>query len=121
MNKLIEIGKCLVDISMIAAVESHRHGYQQKYEGAKVTLTNGVVVFEEQSSLREVKSKVQAAITQSVRGGWKLVPLEPTQEMLAAAGDCEDVLWDEVEDDLFIVQHRAIYAAMLAAAPGEKS
>lgn len=66
MNKLIEIGKCLVDISMIAAVESHRHGYQQKYEGAKITLTNGVVVFEEQSSLREVKEKIQAALLGAV-------------------------------------------------------
>ncbi|GAA3911658.1 hypothetical protein GCM10022405_41020 [Gibbsiella dentisursi] len=113
MNKLIEIGKCLVDISMIAAVEPHRHGRNPSHEGAKITLTNGVVVFEEQSSLREVKEKIQAALT-----GWQLVPLEPTPEMLAAAGDCEDVLWDEVEDDLFIVQHRAIYEAMLAAAPG---
>ncbi|RLM12583.1 hypothetical protein BIY27_11520 [Gibbsiella quercinecans] len=52
--------------------------------------------------------------------GFKLVPIEPTPEMLAAAGDCEDVLWDEVEDDLFIVQHRAIYEAMLAAAPGNQ-
>lgn len=57
MNKLIEIGECLVDISMIASVEPHMHGYHLGKQGAKVTLQNGVVVFETRNSLREVKEK----------------------------------------------------------------
>lgn len=50
--------------------------------------------------------------------GFKLVPIEPTPEMIAAAMNCDDVLFDKHEDDVFYVQHRAIYEAMLAAAPG---
>ncbi|WP_105663326.1 hypothetical protein [Cronobacter dublinensis] len=44
--------------------------------------------------------------------GWKLVPEEPTQEMIQAAMDCEVMSMDTVERDT--------YKAMLAAAPGKE-
>ncbi|HCL7349123.1 TPA: DUF551 domain-containing protein [Escherichia coli] len=47
--------------------------------------------------------------------GYLMVPKEPTDEMIAAAMNCEDVLFNS--DDSFCVQFGNIYEAMLAAAP----
>ena len=47
--------------------------------------------------------------------GYVMVPREPTDEMIAAAMNCEDVLFNS--DDSFCVQFGNIYEAMLAAAP----
>ncbi|ELP0817353.1 hypothetical protein R1Q80_003417 [Salmonella enterica] len=44
-----------------------------------------------------------------------MVPVEPTDEMIAAAMNCEDVLFNS--DESFCVQFGNIYEAMLAAAP----
>lgn len=49
--------------------------------------------------------------------GYALVPVEPTDEMIAAAMNCEDVLFNS--DESFCVQFGNIYEAMLAAAPQE--
>lgn len=46
--------------------------------------------------------------------GYALVPVEPTDEMIAAAMNCEDVLFNS--DESFCVQFGNIYEAMLAAA-----
>ncbi len=49
--------------------------------------------------------------------GYVMVPKEPTDEMIAAAMNCEDVLFNS--DDSFCIQFVNIYEAMLAAAPKE--
>lgn len=49
--------------------------------------------------------------------GYVMVPKEPTDEMITAAMNCEDVLFNS--DDSFCVQFVNIYEAMLAAAPKE--
>ncbi|SXD20288.1 Uncharacterised protein [Klebsiella quasipneumoniae] len=49
--------------------------------------------------------------------GYVMVPREPTDEMIAAAMNCEDVLFNS--DDSFCVQFGNIYEAMLAAAQQE--
>lgn len=49
--------------------------------------------------------------------GYVMVPKEPTDEMIAAAMNCEDVLFNS--DDSFCVQFVNIYEAMLAATPKE--
>ncbi|HBM3175471.1 TPA: hypothetical protein LVM02_003325 [Klebsiella michiganensis] len=49
--------------------------------------------------------------------GYVMVPKEPTADMIAAAMNCEDVLFNS--DDSFCVQFGNIYEAMLAAAPQE--
>ena len=51
---------------------------------------------------------------QAVPAGWQLVPVEPTPEMVNAGRTTpvpSDIEWDEDED------YRAVYKAMLAAAP----
>ncbi|WP_417649319.1 hypothetical protein [Enterobacter hormaechei] len=52
--------------------------------------------------------------------GWKLVPVEPTEEMIAAAMCSNDVLFDSEDDTMFLVQHTVIWRAMLAAAPQQE-
>ncbi|HCK0913000.1 TPA: DUF551 domain-containing protein [Klebsiella michiganensis] len=47
--------------------------------------------------------------------GYMMVPKEPTDEMIAAAMNCDDVLFNS--DESFCVQFGNIYEAMLAAAP----
>ncbi|HGG5547455.1 TPA: DUF550 domain-containing protein [Salmonella enterica subsp. enterica] len=49
-----------------------------------------------------------------LQAGWVMVPVEPTDEMIAAAMECEDVLFNS--DGSFCVQFREIYCAMVDAA-----
>ncbi|MFP0486663.1 hypothetical protein [Klebsiella variicola] len=49
--------------------------------------------------------------------GYVMAPKEPTEAMIAAAMNCEDVLFNS--DDSFCVKFGNIYEAMLAAAPQE--
>lgn len=58
---------------------------------------------------------LQAGNSQVIPDGYVMVPKEPTDEMIAAAMNCEDVLFNS--DDSFCVQFGNIYEAMLAAAP----
>lgn len=41
----------------------------------------------------------------------------PTDEMIEAAMNCDDVTYNESDDTVFYVHHREIYKAMLATAP----
>ncbi|HIA1927477.1 TPA: hypothetical protein ACWPGT_000319 [Salmonella enterica] len=49
-----------------------------------------------------------------LQAGWVMVPVEPTEEMIAAAMECDDVLFNS--DGSFCVQFREIYCAMVDAA-----
>lgn len=49
--------------------------------------------------------------------GYVLVPIEPTDEMIIAAMNSDDVTYNDSDDTFFYVHHREIYKAMLAAAP----
>ncbi|EDW0050921.1 hypothetical protein DQ99_002827 [Salmonella enterica subsp. houtenae serovar 40:z4,z24:-] len=74
--------------------------------------------------LRErIARTVRAAIIQAGNSpvtpdGYALVPVEPTDEMIAAAMNCEDVLFNS--DESFCVQFGNIYEAMLLAAPQQE-
>ncbi|HBT3849069.1 TPA: hypothetical protein MBK66_001550 [Klebsiella pneumoniae] len=60
---------------------------------------------------------LSACNSPAIPDGYVMVPKEPTDEMIAAAMNCEDVLFNS--DDSFGVQFVNIYEAMLAAAPKE--
>lgn len=49
--------------------------------------------------------------------GYTLVPVEPTDEMIAAAMECDDVVFDSKDPTAFCVQYREIYCAMVDTAP----
>ncbi|EEH8414456.1 hypothetical protein FVC08_20070 [Salmonella enterica] len=72
-----------------------------------------------QSKYRDLSQPVDPQISEyekiMLRDGWAMVPVEPTDEMIAAAMNCEDVLFNS--DESFCVQFGNIYEAMLAAAP----
>ncbi|EBX0324627.1 DUF550 domain-containing protein [Salmonella enterica subsp. enterica serovar Ago] len=52
-----------------------------------------------------------------LQAGWVMVPVEPTDEMIAAAMECDDVVFDSKDPTAFCVQFREIYYAMVDAAP----
>ncbi len=52
-----------------------------------------------------------------LQAGWVMVPVEPTDEMIAAAMECDDVVFDSKDPTAFCVQYREIYCAMVDAAP----
>lgn len=59
----------------------------------------------------------QAGNSPVIPDGYALVPVEPTDEMIVAAMDSDDVTYNESDDTVFYVHHCEIYKAMLAAAP----
>ena len=52
--------------------------------------------------------------------GYALVPVEPTDEMIAAAMNCDDVVFDSKDPTAFCVQYREIYRAMVDTAPKQE-
>lgn len=64
------------------------------------------------------KIMLQAGNSPVIPDGYALVPVKPTDEMIAAAMNCEDVLFNS--DESFCVQFGNIYEAMLAAAPQQE-
>ncbi len=52
-----------------------------------------------------------------LQAGWVMVPVEPTDEMIAAAMECDDVVFDSKDPTAFCVQYREIYYAMVDVAP----
>lgn len=62
------------------------------------------------------KAALKAGSTASVPDGWKLVPVEPTEAMLEAAGNTEEI-YNEWGEDLYVKNTEEVYQAMLAAAP----
>lgn len=52
-----------------------------------------------------------------LQAGWVMVPVEPTDEMIAAAMNCDDVVFDSTDPTAFCVQYREIYCAMVDATP----
>lgn len=53
--------------------------------------------------------------------GYALVPVEPTDEMIAAAMECDDVVFDSKDPTAFCVQYREIYYAMVDAVPKQEN
>lgn len=67
--------------------------------------------------LRKALSSDPQLNSPEIPEGWKLTPINPTAEMMAAAMECDDVVYDLDDDTIFCVQFDNIYAAMIAAAP----
>lgn len=71
-----------------------------------------------QANQRDLSQPVDPQVTKyeqiMLQAGWVMVPVEPTEEMIAAAMECEDVLFNS--DGSFCVQFREIYCAMVDAA-----
>lgn len=74
-----------------------------------------------QSKYRDLSQPVDPQISEyekiMQRAGWVMVPIEPTDEMIAAAMECDDVVFDSKDPTAFCVQFREIYCAMVDVAP----
>ncbi|EKK2686981.1 hypothetical protein PMI59_003927 [Salmonella enterica] len=72
-----------------------------------------------QGEFRDLSQPVDPQISEyekiMLRAGWAMVPVEPTDEMIEAAMNCDDVLFNS--DESFCVQYREIYCAMVDTAP----
>lgn len=77
-----------------------------------------------QSKYRDLSQPVDPQVTEyeqiMLRAGWVMVPVEPTDEMIAAAMECDDVVFDSKDPTAFCVQFREIYYAMVDAAPKQE-
>ncbi|EEI9430587.1 DUF550 domain-containing protein [Salmonella enterica subsp. diarizonae] len=74
-----------------------------------------------QSQYRDLSQPVDPQVTEyeqiMLQAGWVAVPVEPTDEMIAAAMECDDVVFDSKDPTAFRVQYREIYIAMTTEAP----
>lgn len=74
-----------------------------------------------QGKLHDLSQPVDPQISEygqiMLQAGWVMVPIEPTDEMIAAAMECDDVVFDSKDPTAFCVQYREIYCAMVDVAP----
>lgn len=67
------------------------------------------------AALEAELAKLRAELGRRESGEWKLVPIEPTEEMRAAFNRVDAAIYRQPNRSLFKAKHA--YAAMLAAAP----
>lgn len=71
--------------------------------------------------IRDLSQPVDPQVAQyekiMLQAGWVMVPVEPTDEMIAAAMECDDVVFDSKDPTAFCIQFREIYYSMVTAAP----
>ncbi|MDJ9060287.1 hypothetical protein LEB42_12625 [Salmonella enterica] len=74
-----------------------------------------------QGKFRDLSQPVDPQVAEyeqiMLQAGWVMVPVEPTDEMIAAAMECDDVVFDSKDPTAFCVQYREIYCAMVDTAP----
>lgn len=78
-----------------------------------------------QGKFRDLSQPVDPQIAEyeqiMLQADWVMVPAEPTDEMIAAAMECDDVVFDSKDPDAFCVQYREIYCAMVDTAPKQEN
>ncbi|EJJ3922639.1 hypothetical protein NI479_004792, partial [Salmonella enterica] len=93
---------------------------EQAYVDGKAVV-NACRVAMLQSKYRDLSQPVDPQISEyeqiMLQAGWVMVPIEPTDEMIAAAMECDDVVFDSKDPTAFCVQYREIYCAMVDVAP----
>ncbi|EED6942241.1 hypothetical protein X043_20050 [Salmonella enterica subsp. enterica serovar Typhimurium] len=96
----------------LASLEAEPIGYMNRFTGRVFSLDEQPGADTDTDVYEPVYAAPPAPV---VPDGYALVPVEPTDEMIAAAMNCEDVIFNS--DESFCVQFGNIYEAMLAAAP----
>ncbi len=93
---------------------------EQAYDDGKAVV-NACRAAMLQGKLRDLSQPVDPQIAEyeqiMLQADWVMVPVEPTDEMIAAAMECDDVVFDSKDPTAFCVQFREIYCAMVTAAP----
>ncbi|EDC8052281.1 hypothetical protein BKC75_19820 [Salmonella enterica subsp. enterica serovar Muenchen] len=101
---------------VLASLEAEPIGYMNRFTGRVFSLDEQPGADTDTAVYEPVYAAPPAPV---VPDGYALVPVEPTDEMIEAAMNCEDVLFNS--DESFCVQFGNIYEAMLAAAPEKET
>lgn len=113
LPELIEGMEVSIDVSTCDADAGNRYFGTVTEVSELDTAKNGYILL-----VQDAKPNFKTAgNSPAIPDGYALVPVEPTDEMIVAAMDSDDVTYNESDDTVFYVHHREIYKAMLAAAP----
>lgn len=112
--------ECPADISVLMASHSdalfNDDDAQEIWNACRAAMLQG--------GFRDLSQPVDPQVTEyeqiMLRAGWVMMPVEPTDEMIAAAMECDDVVFDSKDPTAFCVQYREIYYAMVDAAPKQE-
>lgn len=112
--------ECPADISVLMA--SHSDALFNDDDAQEIWNACRAVML--QSQYRDLSQPVDPQISEyekiMLRAGLVMVPVEPTDEMIAAAMECDDVVFDCKDPTAFCVQYREIYCAMVDTAPKQE-
>ncbi|AXD74462.1 DUF550 domain-containing protein [Salmonella enterica] len=112
--------ECPADISVLMA--SHSDALFNDDDAQEIWNACRAVML--QSQYRDLSQPVDPQISEyekiMLRAGLVMVPVEPTDEMIAAAMECDDVVFDSKDPTAFCVQYREIYCAMVDTAPKQE-
>ncbi|EEY5676514.1 hypothetical protein KAQ01_000124 [Salmonella enterica subsp. enterica serovar Ouakam] len=119
MNQLAE--RNAEHVTTIAALEARCAALVAEYtpnpEKATIWLNNYSGTCVQEYVKLERLQEALAGNSPVIPDGYALVPVEPTNEMIAAAMECDDVVFDSKDPTAFCVQFREIYCAMVDTAP----
>ncbi|EBB2410706.1 DUF550 domain-containing protein [Salmonella enterica] len=112
--------ECPADISVLMA--SHSDALFNDDDAQEIWNACRAVML--QNQYRDLSQPVDPQVAKyeqiMLQAGWVMVPVEPTDEMIAAAMECDDVVFDSKDPTAFCVQYREIYCAMVDAAPKQE-
>lgn len=101
------------EITADGIIGMHECGFVEGWNACRAAMLQG--------KFRDLSQPVDPQIAQyeqiMLQAGWVMVPVEPTDEMIAAAMECDDVVFDSKDPTAFCVQFREIYCAMVDTAP----
>lgn len=109
--------ECPADISVLMA--SHSDALFNDDDAQEIWNACRAVML--QNQYRDLSQPVDPQVAKyeqiMLQAGWVMVPVEPTDEMIAASLECESVIFDSKNPTAFCVQYREMYCAMVDAAP----
>ncbi|ECC1747234.1 DUF550 domain-containing protein [Salmonella enterica subsp. diarizonae] len=101
------------EITADGIIGMHECGFVEGWNACRAAMLQG--------KFRDLSQPVDPQISEygqiMLQAGWVMVPIEPTDEMIAAAMECDDVVFDSKDPTAFCVQYREIYCAMVDVAP----
>lgn len=107
------------EITADGIIGMHECGFVEGWNACRTAMLNGDIFRENSISSTNNFREIAETSTNSpvIPDCWVMVPKEPTDEMIAAAMECDDVVFDSKDPTAFCVQFREIYCAMVDTAP----
>ncbi len=111
------------EITADGIIGMHECGFVEGWNACRTAMLNGDIFRENSISSTNNFREIAETSTNSpvIPDGYALVPVEPTDEMIAAAMECDDVVFDSKDPTAFCVQFREIYCAIVDTAPKQEN